>query len=77
MQVATVDRQTGDKLSSFGRPGRMAGNFRWVHKMTIIQGHHLYGRGSVTAGARRSSSGRIDAGDAFARPESGCCPKLH
>jgi hypothetical protein len=34
-QVATVDRQTGDRLSSFGRPGRMAGNFKWVHNMTI------------------------------------------
>jgi DNA-binding beta-propeller fold protein YncE len=35
MQVVTLDRQTGAKLSSFGRPGHMAGNFKWVHNMAI------------------------------------------
>jgi hypothetical protein len=36
-QHAGGDRRSpdGDKLSSFGRPGRMAGNFKWVHNMTI------------------------------------------
>ena len=46
MQVVTIDRQTGEKLSSFGRPGRMAGNFKWVHNMAIdSKGNHLHGRG--------------------------------
>jgi sugar lactone lactonase YvrE len=41
-QVATVDRQTGDRLSSFGRPGRMAGNFKWVHNMAIDSKGTIY-----------------------------------
>ena len=27
--------RSGEKLSSFGRPGHMAGNFKWVHNMAI------------------------------------------
>jgi DNA-binding beta-propeller fold protein YncE len=42
MQVVTIDRQTGDKLSSFGRPGRMAGNFKWVHNMAIDSKGAIY-----------------------------------
>jgi sugar lactone lactonase YvrE len=34
MQVLTIDRQTGEKLSNFGRPGHMAG-IKWVHNMAI------------------------------------------
>ena len=77
MQVATVDRQTGDELSSIGRPGRMAGNFRWVHNMAIDSRAPSIRPRSVTAGARRSSSGRIDAEDAFAWLNPACCTKLH
>ena len=42
MQVLTLDRQTGEKLGSFGRPGHMAGNFKWVHNMAIDSKGTLY-----------------------------------
>lgn len=42
MQVMTFDRQTGAKLSSFGRPGHMAGNFKWVHNMAIDSKGTIY-----------------------------------
>jgi DNA-binding beta-propeller fold protein YncE len=42
MQVMTLDRQTGEKLSSFGRPGHMAGNFKWVHNMAIDSKGTIY-----------------------------------
>jgi DNA-binding beta-propeller fold protein YncE len=42
MQVITIDRQTGNKLSTFGRPGHMAGNFKWVHNMAIDSKGTLY-----------------------------------
>ena len=42
MQVLTIDRQTGEKLSSFGRPGHMAGNFKWVHNMAIDSKGTIY-----------------------------------
>jgi DNA-binding beta-propeller fold protein YncE len=42
MQVVTIDRQTGAKLSSFGRPGHMAGNFKWVHNMAIDSRGTIY-----------------------------------
>jgi DNA-binding beta-propeller fold protein YncE len=42
MQIVTLDRQTGTKLSSFGRPGRNAGNFKWVHNMAIDSRSSIY-----------------------------------
>jgi DNA-binding beta-propeller fold protein YncE len=42
MQVVAIDRQTGEKLSSFGRPGHMAGNFKWVHNMAIDSKGTIY-----------------------------------
>jgi DNA-binding beta-propeller fold protein YncE len=42
MAVMTLDRQTGEKLASFGRPGRMAGEFKWVHNMAIDSKGNLY-----------------------------------
>ncbi len=42
MQIVTLDRQTGAKLSSFGRPGHMAGNFKWVHNMAIDSKGTIY-----------------------------------
>jgi DNA-binding beta-propeller fold protein YncE len=42
MAISTLDRQTGAKLSSFGRPGRMAGEFKWVHNMAIDSKGNLY-----------------------------------
>jgi hypothetical protein len=42
MQIDTLDRQSGEKLASFGRPGRMAGEFKWVHNMAIDSKGNLY-----------------------------------
>lgn len=42
MQVLTLDRNTGTRLSSFGRPGHMAGNFKWVHNMAIDSKGTIY-----------------------------------
>jgi hypothetical protein len=42
MQVYALDRQTGKKLGAFGRPGRMAGEFKWVHNMAIDSHGNLY-----------------------------------
>ena len=41
-QVLAIDRQTGAKLGSFGRPGHMAGNFKWVHNMAIDSKGTIY-----------------------------------
>jgi len=35
MQICILDRQSGATLARFGRPGRMAGEFKWVHNMAI------------------------------------------
>jgi DNA-binding beta-propeller fold protein YncE len=42
MQIYTIDRQTGKKLGAFGRPGRMAGEFKWVHNMAIDSRGNIY-----------------------------------
>ena len=42
MQIVTIDRQTGAKLTSFGKPGHMAGNFKWVHTMAIDSKGTIY-----------------------------------
>lgn len=35
MQIIILDRQTGQRLGSFSRPGRMAGDLKWVHNIAI------------------------------------------
>jgi NHL repeat len=42
MQVYAIDRQTGTKRGVFGRPGRMAGEFKWIHNMAIDSRGNLY-----------------------------------
>ena len=59
MQIDTLDRQSGEKLASFGRPGRMAGEFKWVHNMAIDSKGNLYTAEVGTGGAYRSSSARV------------------
>jgi hypothetical protein len=41
-QIVTLDRATGEPLSSFGRGGRMAGQFKWVHNIAIDSAGNLY-----------------------------------
>lgn len=42
MQVLTIDRQSGERIGSFGRPGHMAGNFKWVHNLAIDSKGTIY-----------------------------------
>jgi DNA-binding beta-propeller fold protein YncE len=37
-----VDRQSGQTLGTFSRPGRMAGELRWVHNLAIDSKGNLY-----------------------------------
>ena len=41
-QVLVLERDTGKVLSSFGRNGRMAGEFKWVHNIAIDSKGNLY-----------------------------------
>jgi len=59
MQVVCIDRKTGEKLSSFGRPGHMAGNFKWVHNMAIDSKGAIY-TAEVGDGRRIQRFKRID-----------------
>ena len=34
-EIISLSRETGEVLSSFGQPGRMAGQFKWVHNIAI------------------------------------------
>ena len=58
MAVMTLDRETGKKLSSFGRPGRMAGEFKWVHNMAIDSKGNLY-TSEVGHGRRAQKFNRV------------------
>ena len=41
-QMLVVDRQSGETLSRFSRPGRMAGELKWVHNLAIDSKGNLY-----------------------------------
>lgn len=40
--LLTVERGTGRVVSTFGRPGRMAGELKWVHNLAIDSRGNLY-----------------------------------
>ena len=50
-QVLTLLRETGEVVSNFGRPGRYAGEFHWVHVIAIDSKGNLY-TGEVDTGKR-------------------------
>jgi DNA-binding beta-propeller fold protein YncE len=50
-QVLTLLRETGEVVSTFGRPGRQAGDFHWVHDIAIDSKGNLY-TGEVDTGKR-------------------------
>jgi NHL repeat len=50
-EIHIVLRENGRKLGSFGHPGRMAGQFHWVHAMAIDSQGNLY-TGDVDTGKR-------------------------
>ena len=41
-QMLVVERESGKLLSRFSRPGRMAGELKWVHNMAIDSKGNLY-----------------------------------
>jgi DNA-binding beta-propeller fold protein YncE len=41
-RIYVLNRADGKELSSFGRTGRMAGEFKWVHNMAIDRQGNLY-----------------------------------
>ena len=50
-EIHIVLRENGEKLASFGHPGRAAGQFHWVHTMAIDSQGNLY-TGDVDTGKR-------------------------
>ena len=41
-EIVTLSRDTGAVLSRFGQPGRMAGQFKWVHNIAIDSKGNLF-----------------------------------
>jgi hypothetical protein len=41
-QIVIVERSSGETLGRFSRPGRMAGELKWVHNMAIDSKGNLY-----------------------------------
>jgi len=58
-EVLTLERDTGKVLSRFGRPGRMAGEFKWVHNIAIDSKGNLY-TSEVGTGRRAQKFARIN-----------------
>ena len=57
MQIIVLDRQTGRKLAAFSRPGRMAGELKWVHNIASTVAATFSPPKSALAGACRGSGG--------------------
>jgi hypothetical protein len=58
-QVLTLERATGRVLGGFGRNGRMAGEFKWVHNIAIDSRGNLY-TSEVGTGRRAQKFARRD-----------------
>ena len=58
-QIVVVDRASGETLSRFSRPGRMAGELKWVHNMAIDSRGNLY-TAEVGTGRRAQKFLRVD-----------------
>jgi DNA-binding beta-propeller fold protein YncE len=56
--LITVERATGQVLGTFSRPGRMAGELRWVHNLAIDSKGNLY-TAEVGFGRRAQRFSRI------------------
>lgn len=50
-QVLSLSRESGEPVSTLGRPGRYAGEFHWVHDLAIDSKGNLYA-GEVDTGKR-------------------------
>ena len=58
-QIVTLAREDGSVLSSWGRAGRMAGQFKWVHNIAIDSKGNLY-TAEVGYGRRAQKFNRVD-----------------
>jgi DNA-binding beta-propeller fold protein YncE len=58
-QVLTIERASGRVLGGFGRSGRMAGEFKWVHNIAIDSKGNLY-TSEVGTGRRAQKFVRVD-----------------
>jgi len=56
--LLTVERETGKVLGTFGRPGRMAGELKWVHNLAIDSKGNLY-TAEVGTGRRAQKFARV------------------
>jgi DNA-binding beta-propeller fold protein YncE len=57
-QVLVLERASGKVLSSFGRSGRMAGEFKWVHNIAVDSKGNLY-TSEVGSGRRAQKFTRV------------------
>ncbi len=57
-EVRIIERATGEKIGSFGRPGRQAGDFHWVHNIAIDSQGSVY-TSEVDTGKRAQRFVRI------------------
>jgi len=58
-QILVIDRSSGQTLSRFSRPGRMAGEVKWVHNMAIDSKGNLY-TAEVGTGRRAQKFARAE-----------------
>ena len=58
-EVHIVQRETGERLGSFGRPGRQAGDFHWVHNIAVDREGSVY-TAEVDTGKRVQRFRRVD-----------------
>ena len=58
-QIVTLKRDSGEVLTSWGRGGRMAGQFKWVHNIGIDSKGNLY-TAEVGFGRRAQKFRRLD-----------------
>jgi DNA-binding beta-propeller fold protein YncE len=56
--LLTVERGTGEVLNTFSRPGRMAGELKWVHNLAIDSKGNLY-TAEVGTGRRVQKFSRV------------------
>ena len=58
-QIVTIERQTGKPITTWGRGGRSAGQFIWVHNMAIDSRGNLF-TAEVGYGRRAQKFNRLD-----------------
>jgi hypothetical protein len=57
-EVRIVERETGQALGAFGRPGRQAGDFHWVHNIAVDSQGTVY-TSEVDTGKRAQRFRRV------------------